>query len=70
MPQFIFECQFINKKPFKVESALELNSSLESADHATIYTAWTCPRRVVMNFPVAASHNFTDLSKEADAIIL
>lgn len=56
--------------PFNVESALELNKSLESADHATMYTAWTCPLRVVINLPVKDSHNFTDLSNDAEAIIL
>lgn len=58
------------KSPFNVESALELSRSLESADHVTMYTACTCPLSVIMNLPVAESHSFTDLSNDADAIIL
>ncbi len=56
------------KVPFSVESALPLTNKRESADQAIWYTAWTCPRSVVMNDPVFPSQILIDLSKDADAI--
>jgi hypothetical protein len=56
--------------PFRVESLLPLTNNRESAAQATVYTAWTCPRRAHMNAPSVARHSRTDLSKEAEAMIL
>lgn len=45
-----------------VPSLLALTTILESALHATLYTAPTWPLNVAMNFPVRPSHNRTLLS--------
>jgi len=44
-------CEYRNKHglPFRVESALPLTRSLESGDQAIWYTAWTWPRKDVIN---------------------
>lgn len=70
---FLDLCKFSFCKdqiPFNVESLLPVTRSLESTDQATLYTAWTCPRNVLMNAPSEARHSRTDLSNEADAINL
>lgn len=50
---------------FTVLSLEALTSNRLSADHATWYTAPTCPFNVARNVPVRPSHTLTFLSKEA-----
>lgn len=50
---------------FTVLSFEALTRSRLSADHATWYTAPTCPLRVARNVPVRPSHTLTFLSNEA-----
>lgn len=61
------EIFFSENLPFNVESLLPLQINRESADHATVYTACTCPRKVATKAPVCANQRRTVLSKEADA---
>lgn len=60
----------LDQIPFKVESLLPLTIKRESTDQAKMYTACTCPRKVVMNAPSDARHNLTDLSNDAEAMNL
>ena len=55
---------------FSVLSLLALISILESALHASLYTAPTCPLSVATNFPVRPSHTLTAPSHPADAALL
>lgn len=58
-------CNALQPRTFNVVSLLALTSIRESALHASLYTAPTCPLSVATNFPVRPFHIRTLLSHAA-----